>query len=213
MRDQVDLTTGLPSRPTSVVGLDVSYDKNSPRVCAAAVRIDLTTLAVTETVTAFGEAAFPYIPGLLAFREVPVLMQALTQLRTEPEVLICDGYGVAHPRRFGLACHIGVLTGRPTFGVAKNSFVAASGELGVDRGSWSPLSEGGEVLGRAVRTQAGVKPVYVSAGYRVGLDEAYELTMALSPRYRIPEATRQADFLSRRALRGLGSEPFILLSD
>ncbi|NIL56621.1 endonuclease V [Salinispora arenicola] len=200
LRRQVDLSTRLGSSPKSVVGLDVSYEKSTNRVCAAAVVIELESLAVTEVATAVGEATFPYVPGLLAFREAPVLLDALQGLATEPEVLVCDGYGVAHPRRFGLACHVGVLTGVPSFGVAKTSFIADFVDPGFRRGSWSPLTEGGEVLGHALRTRDGVKPVFVSVGHRIGLDEACEITLRLCPRYRVPEATRQADMVSRRIL-------------
>ncbi|NIL39888.1 endonuclease V [Salinispora arenicola] len=200
LRRQVDLLTRLGSSPKSVVGLDVSYEKSTNRVCAAAVVIELESLAVTEVATAVGEATFPYVPGLLAFREAPVLLDALQGLATEPEVLVCDGYGVAHPRRFGLACHVGVLTGVPSFGVAKTSFIADFVDPGFRRGSWSPLTEGGEVLGHALRTRDGVKPVFVSVGHRIGLDEACEITLRLCPRYRVPEATRQADMVSRRIL-------------
>ncbi|MFC3383795.1 endonuclease V [Couchioplanes azureus] len=201
MRSQVDLSSRLESRPRSVVGLDVSYEKETNRVCAAAVVIELETLEVRETSLCFGEAAFPYVPGLLAFREVPILTEALARLASDVEVLVCDGYGIAHPRRFGLACHVGVVTGLPSFGVAKTPFTAGFVEPEAGRGSWSPLSEEGEVLGRALRTQNEVKPVFVSVGHRIGLDQACELTLALSPRYRIPEAVRQADIASRRALR------------
>lgn len=201
LRGQVDLTGRLPSRPRSVVGLDVSYENGTDRVCAAAVVIDVETAAVTETSLAFGRATFPYVPGLLAFREVPVLLEALARLTSDPEVLVCDGYGVAHPRRFGLACHLGVLTGFPSFGVAKNPFTMEFVGPDRERGAWSPLCEDGEVLGRALRTREGVKPVFVSVGHRIGVDQACEVALALSPRYRIPEPTRQADLASRRALR------------
>ncbi|BFU41829.1 endonuclease V [Krasilnikovia sp. MM14-A1004] len=201
LRDRLDLTDRLAVMPASVVGLDVSYEVGSPRVAAAAVVIDVATLEVRESAIAHGEAAFPYVPGLLAFREVPILLDALGMLATRPEVLICDGYGIAHPRRFGLACHLGVLTGLPSFGVAKTAFTAGFLEPGQQRGDWSPLVEGEEVLGRALRTQTGIKPVFVSVGHRVGLDQATELTLALSGRFRIPEATRKADFFSREALR------------
>jgi deoxyribonuclease V len=163
--------------------------------------IDVATLEVRETAIVHGEVSFPYVPGLLAFREVPVLLTALDRLRTRPDVLVCDGYGIAHPRRFGLACHIGVLADLPSFGVAKTPFRATSAEPGPERGAWSPLVDGGEVLGRAVRTQAGVKPVFVSVGHRIGLDRATDLTLRLSDRFRLPETTRQADSRSRAALR------------
>jgi len=194
------LRTDCPP-PSLAAGLDVSYAKGSDRVAAAAVVIDVATLEVRETAIVHGAASFPYVPGLLAFREVPVLLAALEKLATRPDVLVCDGYGIAHPRRFGLACHIGVLTDLPSFGVAKTPFRATADEPGADRGAWSPLVDGGEVLGRAVRTRAGVKPVFVSVGHRITLDRATELTLRLSPRFRLPETTRQADSLSRAALR------------
>ncbi len=179
----------------------MSYEKATNRVCAAAVAIELESLAVTDVATVVGEATFPYVPGLLAFREAPILLEALQGLANEPEVLVCDGYGIAHPRRFGLACHVGVLTGLPSFGVAKTSFIADFANPDLRRGAGSPLKEGGETLGRAVRTQDGVRPVFVSVGHRIGLDQACDLTLRLCPRYRIPEATRQADIASRRVLR------------
>lgn len=194
----------------TVAGLDVSYDPDSARVVAAAVVLALPELTVLEAVTVPGEVTFPYVTGLLAFRELPTLVEALRRLTITPDVLVCDGYGIAHPRRFGLACHVGVLTGLPTFGVAKTppplarpdesaSNFAAPGPA---RGAWSPLVEDGQVLGRALRTREGVKPVFVSVGHRIGLDAATDLTLALCRGFRLPETTRQADHLSRRVLGG-----------
>lgn len=190
------------SRRLSAAGLDVSYAVGSERIAAAVAVVDTTTVEVIESVVVHGEAAFPYIPGLLAFREVPALLDGLAKLRTPPDVLVCDGYGIAHPRRFGLACHIGLLTGLPSFGVAKTPFTAGFEPPGPKRGEWSPLRDGDEVLGAALRTQDGVKPVFVSVGHRIGLPEAIELTLRLSPKYRLPETTRAADSISRRAMRG-----------
>ena len=197
----VDLSRGLPKMPNIVAGVDVSYDKTSARVAAAAVLIDLSSLAVSEVSIVHGEASFPYVPGLLAFREVPILLEALEGLTGRPDVLVCDGYGVAHPRRFGLACHLGVLTSLPTFGVAKTAFTTAYDEPGTARGEWSTLRDSGTVLGRALRTQPNIRPVFVSVGHRISLDEATSLTLRLSDKYRIPEAIRKADSLSREALR------------
>lgn len=202
LRERVE-PAGSPPAARTAAGLDVSYDGETGRAVAAVVVLDLATLAVVEAVTAAGEVSFPYVPGLLAFRELPTLVDALERLTVTPDVLVCDGYGVAHPRRFGLACHVGVLTGLPTFGVAKTPFTAAHGEPGPGRGDWSPLTEDGEVLGRVLRTQPKVKPVFVSVGHRVDLDTATALTLALSPRFRLPETTRHADQLSRRLLGGL----------
>ncbi|GAA1380405.1 endonuclease V [Catellatospora chokoriensis] len=202
LRERVEPGGPLPAVRTAA-GLDVSYDGETGRAVAAAVVLDLATLTVVEAATATGEVTFPYVPGLLAFRELPVLVDALERLTVTPDVLVCDGYGVAHPRRFGLACHVGVLTGLPTFGVAKTPFTAAHAEPGPGRGDWSPLTEGDEVLGRVLRTQPKVKPVFVSVGHRVDLATATALTLALAPRFRLPETTRHADQLSRRLLGGL----------
>jgi deoxyribonuclease V len=163
------------------------------------VRTD--TLEVVETAVLHGEATFPYVPGLLAFREAPILLEVLGKLRTGPDVLVCDGYGIAHPRRFGLASHLGVLTGIPSFGVGKTAFIGTHSPVDDPRGSVADLVDGSEIIGAAVRTQSGVKPVYVSAGHLVDLPSAVALTLELSPRYRLPETTRLADRLSRNALQ------------
>ena len=202
LRSRLDLTNTVdPSRPVLAAGLDVSYEVGTQRVAAAVAVVRTGTLEVVETAVIHGEATFPYVPGLLAFREAPILIEALGRLRAAPDVLVCDGYGIAHPRRFGLACHLGVLTGLPSFGVAKTPFTAGYPPPGRLRGGWSSLTEGDEVLGRAVRTQTDVKPVFVSVGHRIGLAEATALTLRLSGRFRLPETTRAADSLSRRALR------------
>jgi deoxyribonuclease V len=200
LRQRVDLSTTDFIGPETVVGLDVSYATDSDRVVAAAVVIEPATLRVVEQVTVAGVAEFPYVPGFLAFREVPVLERALGLLKTRKEVLVCDGYGVAHPRRFGLACHLGVVTGIPAFGVAKTPFLGGYAEPGEQRGEFSELRDSGELLGRVLRTRYRVKPVFVSVGHRISLAEATALTLALTPKYRLPETTRQADHLSRRAL-------------
>lgn len=184
-----------------VTGLDVAYDDERDLVAAAAVVLDARTLDVVEEATAVGRVSFPYIPGLLAFREIPTVLAALAELTADPGLLVCDGYGLAHPRHFGLASHLGVLTGRPSIGVAKNPFTFTHDRPGPDRGDFSPLLADAEEVGRALRTQAGVKPVYVSVGHRVSLDNACAHTLLLAPRYRIPETTRHADSLCRRALR------------
>ncbi|MFD0374503.1 endonuclease V [Streptomyces sp. NPDC127112] len=185
-----------------VAGVDVAYDDERDLVAAAAVVLDAATLEVVAEATAVGHVSFPYVPGLLAFRELPTVLAALEALPVTPGLVVCDGYGLAHPRGFGLACHLGVVTGLPSIGVAKNPFTFTYEEPGAPRGEASPLlAADGSVVGRALRTQHGVKPVYVSVGHRVSLDNACAHTLALSPRYRIPETTRHADSLCRRALR------------
>ncbi|MFI5860373.1 endonuclease V [Streptomyces sp. NPDC051546] len=203
LRDRVVLTeTGPPPGEGLIAGVDVAYDDERDLVAAAAVVLDAATLRVVEEATSVGRVSFPYVPGLLAFRELPTVLAALEALTVTPGLVVCDGYGLAHPRRFGLACHLGVVTGLPAIGVAKNPFTFTYEEPGARRGDLSPLrASDGAVVGRALRTQDGIKPVYVSVGHRVSLDNACAHALALSPRFRIPETTRHADSLCRRALR------------
>ncbi|MCZ9351079.1 endonuclease V [Streptomyces mutabilis] len=192
---------GPPPGTGRVTGVDVAYDDERDVVAAAAVVLDAATLTVVAQAEAVGRISFPYVPGLLAFREIPTVLAALDALPCPPGLVVCDGYGLAHPRRFGLASHLGVLTGLPTIGVAKNPFTFTHGEPDPPRGSTSPLLDGAEEVGRAVRTRAGVKPVFVSVGHRISLDNACAHTLALAPAYRLPETTRRADALCREALR------------
>ncbi|MEU5432717.1 endonuclease V [Streptomyces sp. NPDC020719] len=193
---------GPPPGAGLVTGVDVAYDDERDVVAAAAVVLDAATLEVVEESTAVGRVAFPYVPGLLAFREIPTVLAALDALRTGPGLVVCDGYGLAHPRRFGLAAHLGVLTGLPVIGVAKNPFTFTYEQPGAGRGDSSPLvDERGEEVGRALRTRDAVKPVFVSVGHRVGLDNACDHVLRLTPHFRLPESTRRADALCREALR------------
>ncbi|GGU22847.1 endonuclease V [Streptomyces lavendofoliae] len=202
LRGQVVLDEPGPPPGTGLVtGVDVAYDDERDLVAAAAVVLDARTLTVVEEATAVGRVSFPYVPGLLAFREIPTVLAALGALRGEPGLVVCDGYGRAHPRRFGLASHLGVLTGLPVIGVAKNPFTFSYERPAPGRGASTPLVADDEEVGRALRTQEGVKPVFVSAGHRVTLDNACVHTLHLAPRYRIPETTRRADSLCRRALK------------
>ncbi|MCX4918160.1 endonuclease V [Streptomyces sp. NBC_00687] len=192
---------GPPPGTGHVTGVDVAYDDERDVVAAAAVVLDAATLDVVAEATAVGQVSFPYVPGLLAFREIPTVLAALEALPCPPGLVVCDGYGLAHPRRFGLAAHLGVLTGLPTIGVAKNPFTFAYDDPSPRRGSASPLLADREEVGRALRTRDGVKPVFVSVGHRVDLDNACAHTLALTPEYRLPETTRRADALCRRALQ------------
>ncbi|MGW7499460.1 endonuclease V [Streptomyces luteogriseus] len=192
---------GPPPGQGHVTGVDVAYDDARDVVAAAAVVLDASSLDVVAEATAVGRVSFPYVPGLLAFREIPTVLAALEALPRPPGLVVCDGYGLAHPRRFGLASHLGVLTGLPTIGVAKNPFTFSYDDPDTPRGSTSALLAGPEEVGRALRTRDGVKPVFVSVGHRVTLDQACAHTLALTPAYRIPETTRRADALCREALR------------
>ncbi|MBT2677344.1 endonuclease V [Streptomyces sp. ISL-14] len=192
---------GPPPGAGHVTGVDVAYDDERDVVAAAAVVLDAATLEVVAEATAVGRISFPYVPGLLAFRELPTVLAALDALPCAPGPVVCDGYGLAHPRRFGLASHLGVLTGLPTIGVAKNPFTFTYDDPAPERGASAPLMAGDEEVGRALRTRNAVKPVFVSVGHRVSLDNACAHTLALTPEYRLPETTRRADSLCRRALK------------
>ncbi|MEV4639171.1 deoxyribonuclease V [Actinoplanes sp. NPDC049548] len=192
---------GGPAEPATVAGLDVAYHEDGRRLAAAVVVLDPADLRVVDTAVVRGEAAFPYVPGLFAFREVPALLEALGKLTVQPDVLICDGHGLAHPRRFGLACHLGVLTGLPAFGVGKTPLVGSWEQPDDRRGARADLIDGGETVGAVLRTRTGVKPVFVSVGHRMDLDGACTLTLRLASRFRLPESTRLADRACRDALR------------
>ncbi len=174
-----------------VGGADVSFRRG--RGCAACVVMRFPGLDTVEEVMAEGRVSFPYIPGLLTFREGPLLLEALMRLETEPDVIVFDGQGIAHPQGLGLAAHMGVLLGRPTVGCAKNRLVGEYREPGLERGSFSPLIFEGRRVGSAVRTRTNVKPVFVSPGNLVGLKSSVELVLDCSKGYRIPEPTRIAD--------------------
>ena len=186
--------------PRTAAGLDVAYDGD--RLVAAVCVVDVSTLETVESKTVAGSTGFPYVPGLFAYRELPSVRAALDELATKPDVVVCDGHGLAHPRRFGLACHLGVVTGLVTIGVAKSAF-GSYVEPGSQRGDWSPVEHEGEVVGRALRTQDGIKPVFVSIGHLIDLESACDLVLRLAAQHRQPETTRRADHLCRQALRSL----------
>lgn len=176
----------------TVGGIDVGYMDGGKNACAAIIVLSFPDLKLREISRASQAVRFPYIPGLLSFREAPVILEALSQLSSLPDLLLCDGHGLAHPRRFGLACHVGLLSGLPSIGVAKKLLTGAYDPLAAARGSWQPLIEGGEVIGAALRTQPGVKPVFVSIGHRLCLQTAIDYVLRLTTRYRLPDPIHQA---------------------
>jgi deoxyribonuclease V len=193
----VDPTGSGPSDPRTVAGIDVAQCEGTDEVVAAVVVLDAATLRPVETRIAHGRAEHPYEPGFLALRELPAVTAALEALDTVPDLIVCDGAGVAHPRRFGLACHVGLLTDLPTIGVAKSPPLEFEMPKPA-RGSWTSQLDGDDEVGRALRTQHGVRPVFVSVGHRIGLDAACENVLRLA-RHRLPETTRRADRLARDA--------------
>ncbi len=187
-----------------VAGADASYTKGSDEIHAVVVALRYPDLTVVEQVSASAETPFPYIPGLLTFREGPALIEAFRRLRSEPEVVFFDGQGIAHPRGLGIASHMGILLDRPAVGVAKNLLVGTAAEPGAGRGSTSPVVRDGETIGMAVRTKAKTRPVYVSVGHRIALSAAVGLVLATARGYRLPEPTRQAHLFAN-AVRREGS--------
>lgn len=178
--------------PRYVAGADVSMERFKHYGYAAIVVIDMQTLQPVDEAAAAAELRFPYVPGYLSFRELPVLQACWDALRVRPDLVVFDGHGYAHPRRFGLACHGGVLWDIPSIGCAKNPFIGTHGPLGNERGATSPITHEGETVGMVVRTRTGTKPLYVSAGHRMDLRTAVDTVLRLTPRFRQPETTRRA---------------------
>jgi deoxyribonuclease V len=184
--------TGALSHPTLVAGADVAYSRSTDRVYAAVVLLRLPEMAIVETVTRSGRSPFPYVPGLLTFREGPVLLSAFKGLKLRPDAVIFDGQGYAHPRRMGLASHMGILLGIPSVGCAKSRLIGEHDEPGPCVGDWTPLLDQGRLIGRVVRTRTGVKPVFLSVGHLLGLAAATRLVLACLRGCRLPEPTRRA---------------------
>jgi deoxyribonuclease V len=187
------------ARPVNTIaGADISFNKYSDTVYAGIVVMRLSDLQIIESAGVRSVSKFPYIPGLLSFREAPSLLEVWEKLKTKPDVLMLDGQGIAHPRRFGIACHVGVLLDWPTIGCAKSILVGKHGELGLEAGSRTPLIDKGEQVGVALRTKNKVAPVYVSPGHLIDLDSSIDLVLRSITRYRLPETTRQAHLLVNR---------------
>ncbi|MFC6011267.1 endonuclease V [Nocardia lasii] len=191
----------VPPPFSTAAGIDSAYAEDGT-VATAAVILDMVTMETRESVVAHSNSQFPYVPGLLAFRELPATVAALEKLTATPDLLVCDAQGRAHPRRFGLACHVGLLTGIPTIGVAKSVW-GDYAEPGPSRGAGSDVTIDGEVVGRALRTRDEVKPLFVSVGHHIDLDTACAQVLALTQGFRQPETTRRADRLCREALRAV----------
>ena len=210
MSAEVDLRP-LPPDVEVVAGCDISFDRFSDVIYAGIVLVRLPTLEVVETSGVTSRATFPYVPGLLSFRETPALLEAWERLTTRPDVVVLDGQGLAHPRRFGIACHVGLLTGVPSVGCAKTLLVGAYEEPGELAGSTSPLVHRGETVGAVVRTKTRVSPVYVSPGHLADVASAADLALACvrgfaraerRSKYRIPEPTRLAHLFVNALRRG-----------
>ncbi|RIV22472.1 deoxyribonuclease V [Fibrisoma montanum] len=191
------------TRPVeTIAGCDISFNKFEETVYAGIVVLQLDTLDVVAEVGVISSATFPYVPGLLSFREGPALLDAWAKLRIEPDVVMFDGQGIAHPRRIGIASHMGLFIDRPAFGCAKSVLVGKYDEPAPERGSWSPMTHYREVIGAALRTKDKVNPVYVSPGHLIDMETAIDLTLRCNGGYRIPEPTRRAHNLVNALRRG-----------
>jgi deoxyribonuclease V len=196
------IRTGKVSHPQFVAGADAAFDVEANRVYAAVVVLRFPRLEPVETVVGTARLSFPYIPGLLSFREAPALLHAFEKVRHDPDVVFIDGHGLSHPRSAGIACHIGLCLNKPTIGCAKSLLIGRHRVPGPSRGSYTSLYDANNhVIGAVVRTRDRVKPVFVSVGHRIGLAQAVQLTLACGKGYRIPEPTRQADRWAEQSKR------------
>ncbi len=182
-----------------VAGVDVGFLDNYSISQAAVAVLSFPDLQLQEQAITQRKTTFPYLPGFLSFREVPVILDALEKLTITPDLIICDGQGIAHPKRFGLACHLGVLIDVPTIGAAKSRFIGIHQELPPEKGSWQPLIDNGEVIGAVVRSRTNVKPLYVSPGHRISLETSINYVLQCTSKYRLPETTRYADHLASQS--------------
>jgi deoxyribonuclease V len=187
---EVPLPANYPTR--LIAGLDVSCTRFDPILTAGVVVWDSETNTIVETASAKAEGTYPYIPGLLSFREIPVLREALLKLQTVPDVFFVDGQGRAHPRRIGIASHIGLLLDRPTVGVGKSRLTGTYADLGSEVGDQSALLDGDEEIGCVIRTKARSNPLFISAGYKINLEDSLRLVTAALRGYKLPEPTRLA---------------------
>jgi deoxyribonuclease V len=181
-----------------IAGVDAGFEENGAITRAAVTVSSFPELSLQETALVRRPTTFPYLPGLLSFREAPAILEALSRLGSAPDLLVCDGHGLAHPRRLGLACHLGLACNTPSIGVAKSLLVGRHQPVGEAGGDWQPLLDEEEIIGAALRTQPGVKPIYISIGHRITLETAINIVLRCTAGYRLPEPIRQAHRLASR---------------
>jgi len=194
--------TAIKRKPGIVAGLDCAFSKDGKQIFASAMVIDLSDFSIIETATVSRKVIFPYIPGLLSFREAPACIDAIEKLKSTPDCLIVDGQGIAHPRRLGIASHIGLLIDKPTIGCAKSRLIGTFDEPASKKGSFSPLVDSDEEIGVVLRTRTDVKPVYVSVGHKCTLEDAINVVLRCTTKYRLPEPSRLAHQLVGQAKLG-----------
>ncbi len=185
-----------------IAGADVSYDKEIDRFYAGVVVFELQTMQKIEEVTASGKVSFPYIPGLLSFREAPILLRAFSKVKKTPDIIMLDAQGIAHPRGIGLASHIGLLLNKPSIGCAKTRLIGEYDNVGKEAGYYSRLTIKGKAVGVVLRTRKNVKPVFVSPGHKIDLATSVDLVLKSCRGYKLPEPTRQAHNLVNKVRKG-----------
>jgi deoxyribonuclease V len=195
LRTQV-ITTDQLNSVRYVAGVDVGFEQEGTVTRAAVVILTFPDLQLVESALARSPTKFPYIPGLLSFREIPALLQALQQITITPDLILCDGQGIAHPRRFGIASHLGILIDIPTIGVGKSLLVGKYEMPPQEKGGWEPLVHQKETIGAVLRTRTGVNPLFISCGHRISLQTSIEYVMRCITKYRLPETTRLAHNLA-----------------
>lgn len=184
-----------------VAGVDAGFEENGTITRAAVVVLSFPELIPVDEALVRVPTTFPYVPGLLSFREIPAVLEALAALTVMPDVMLCDGQGIAHPRRFGIACHLGLLCDRPTIGVAKSRLIGTHAEVPIQKGSWVPLMDEGDRIGAVLRSRTNTRPLYISPGHKISLETALDLVLCCTPKYRLPETTRYADRLASSGTR------------
>jgi deoxyribonuclease V len=196
LRYQVITEDKLKEPVQYVAGVDMGFEANGTISRAAVAVLSFPDLQIVETSLAYRPTTFPYVPGFLSFREIPAVLDALEKINTIPDIILCDGQGIAHPRGLGIASHLGLLVDMPTIGVAKSLLIGKHEDLPDIKGSWQPLIHKSVTIGAALRTRVGVKPVYVSSGHKISLHTAIDYVLRCTPKYRLPETTRVADKLA-----------------
>lgn len=196
LRSQICLEDELPSTVQYVAGVDAGFESDGTVTRAAVAVLEFPSLALVDSALVKRPTTFPYVPGLLSFREIPAVLDALQQLTIAPDLILCDGQGIAHPRRFGIASHLGLLLNLPTIGVAKSRLVGTHAELPPEKGAWVPLLDQKDRIGAVLRSRTNTKPLYISPGHKISLPTTLDYVLRCTPKYRLPETTRLADRLA-----------------
>lgn len=207
LKEKVEISP-LQKEVETVGGADISFDMGSDVLHAAVVILETPSLNPVARLLISDSITFPYIPGLLAFREMPVLIKAWEQLPIKPDVLILDGHGLAHPRRMGIATHFGIEVDHPTIGCAKSILTGTHAEPRIDKGSSTKLADGDEVIGMALRSRTNVNPVYISPGHKLSFQDAYSVVMQSLTKYKLPKTTRITHRLANKLRKGEAEEGY-----